>query len=142
MLELSLSMVAAFAAFTVYAIAGDEIRSSRSTPQPTSKKTVISSRSKGGKPAAVRTTKPVAKPKANNRKAKAIKTEQLTDSLTNTSNAILAYLSTKGSVTITNLAKELKTDKAIVAAAADKLIAEKLALSGKRGGYPAIAPKG
>lgn len=137
MLELSLSAVAAFAAYTLYAIVGDEIRANKSTKQNTGGQRSIAAASTTDITASAPSTKPKS---ATPKKARATKTEKPVDQIAATTEAILAYLSTKGPVTITNLTKELKMDKAAVTLAVEKLIAEKSALSIKRGGYPAIAP--
>jgi hypothetical protein len=140
MLEISLSMVAAFAAYTAYAIVGDEIIANRSTKQHADKKPSLIAEPKDENTPSVPISKPAPKPKASPRKTKAIKTEKPTDPIIIASDVILAYLSVNGPVTITKLAKELQTDKATVMLAAEKLINEKSALSIKRGGYPAISP--
>jgi hypothetical protein len=138
MLETSLSMVVAFAAYTFYTIAGDEIRANRAT-KLTGKRLLTETSTKDEKALSARTTKPTPKPKANPTKARAVKIEKPAGPATVTSDAILAYLSANGPVTITKLSKELQTDKATVMLAAEKLINGKLAFSIKRGGYPAIA---
>ncbi len=134
MLETSLSMVVAFAAYTFYTIAGDEIRANRTT-KPTGKRLLAETQPKDEKALRVRTTKPKASPT----KARAVKTAKPAGPATVTSDAILAYLSANGHVTITKLSQELQMDKATVLLAAEKLINGKLALSIKRGGHPAIA---
>lgn len=138
MLETSLSMVVAFVAYTFYTIAGDEIRANRTTKH-TGKRLLTDTKPKDEKALSVRTTKPASKPKASPTKARAAKIEKPAGPATVTSDAILAYLSANGPVTITKLSKELQMDKATVILAAEKLINGKLALSIKRGGYPAIA---
>ncbi len=132
-------MVATFAAYTIYAIAGDEIRAHRSTKQNSGNKPTIAVRPKEKNTTIEPPLKPASKPKANPRKTKSIKTEKPADPIAITSDAILAYLSANGSATITKLAKELQTDKTTVMLAAEKLFNEKLASSVKRGGHPAIA---
>lgn len=132
MLEASLSMVVAFAAYTFYTIAGDEIRANRTTMHIGKK--VLTTAHK------VKNTTTAPKPKTGPRKAKAIKAKDFPDPVAVTSDAILVYLSANGSVTYAKLSKELQTDKATVMLAAEKLIKEKAALAIKRGGHPAIAP--
>jgi hypothetical protein len=138
MLEASLSMVVAFAAYTFYTIAGDEIRANRAATH-LGKKLMTEAKPKGETAQKVKNTKTVPKPKTSPRKAKAVKAEESSGLVAVTSDAILVYLSANGSVTLTKLGKELQTDKATVMLAAEKLIKEKAALSIKRGGYPAIA---
>ena len=135
MLETSLSLVAAFAVFTFYAIAGDEIRKNRTTKS--SKKFVKETLPKEQKPK-IRTSKPKASPG----KTKAIKPQKVAAPENTTSDAILAYLTANGPVTITKLTKALQADEATVMSAAEKLIKQKSAVSIKRGGYPAIALNG
>jgi hypothetical protein len=146
MLEASLSMVAAFAAYTVYAIAGDEFRSKRATHQPTGKRTAIAAENKGRPAPGIRAAKAPAKTKPTKatapRKTKAAKPSKATNTNTVNPDAILAYLAAQGLVSIANLAKALKADKAAVAVVAGQLIAEHSAVAIKRGGYPGIAPKG
>jgi hypothetical protein len=139
MLETSLSIVVAFAAFTFYTIAGDEIRSNWAIKH-NGKKLPTETKPKNEKEPSVQLTKLAPKPKTRPKKTRAIKTEKPADPIYITSDAILAYLTANGPVTLTKLTKELKTDKATIMLAAEKLINEKSALSIKRGGYPAIAP--
>lgn len=140
MLEISLSAVAAFAAYTAYAIVSDEIRTNRPNQKNSGKKPVTESKPKNGKASSARITKPATKLKASPKKTKEIKTEMAVDPIAVISKDILTYLSVNGPVTFTKITKELNTDKATVMLAAEKLIKENLALSVKRGGYPAIAP--
>jgi hypothetical protein len=134
-----LSMVVAFAAYTFYTIAGDEIRANRTTKH-IGKRLLTETQPNGEKALSARTTKPTPKPKASPTKARAVKIEKPAGRpATVTSDTILAYLSANGPVTITKLSKELQMDKATVMLAAEKLINGKLAFSIKRGGYPAIA---
>ncbi len=137
MLETSLSIVVAFAAYIFYTIAGDEIRANRAIKQ-TGKKLSTETKLKNEKALNVQLTKTAPKPKTSPKKTKAVQSEKPADPITITSKAILAYLTTNGPVTVTKLAKELQTDKATVMLAVDKLIKEKSALSIKRGGHPAI----
>lgn len=139
MLETSLSIVVAFAAYTFYTIAGDEIRANRAATH-LGKKLMTEAKPKGETAQKVKNTTTVPKPKTSPRKAKAVKAENLPDPVAVTSDAILMYLSANGSVTYAKLSKELQTDKATVMLAAEKLIKEKAALAIKRGGHPAIAP--
>jgi hypothetical protein len=141
MLEISLSMVAAFAAFAFYTIAGDEIRASRAIKN-TGKKQSTETKAKNEKAPTVQVKKTASKAKPSSpKKTREIKTEKPADLVSITADSILAYLTANGSVTVTKLTKELQTDKAIVMSAVEKLINEKSALSIKRGGYPAIAPR-
>lgn len=139
MLEASLSMVVAFAAYTFYTIAGDEIRANRTTMH-IGKKLLPEAKPNDEKVAKVKNAKTAPKPKTSSREAKAIKAKDFPDPVAVTSDAILVYLSANGSVTYAKLSKELQTDKATVMLAAEKLIKEKAALAIKRGGHPAIAP--
>jgi hypothetical protein len=132
MLETSLSLVAAFAVFIFYAIAGDEIRKNRT--KPSGKKNV-----KETLPKEQKTNTRTTKPKASPVKTKVIKSQKVAAPESATSDAILAYLTANGPVTITKLTKALQTDEATVKSATEKLIKQKSAVSIKRGGYPAIA---
>ena len=137
MLEPSLSMVVAFAAYTFYTIAGDEIRANQAIKH-TGKKLSAETKPKDEKAPSIQVT--MTAPKPSPKKTKAVKKESPEEPITIASNAILAYLTANGPVTVTKLIKELQTDKATVMLAVEKLINEKSALSIKRGGHPAIAP--
>jgi hypothetical protein len=140
MLEISLSLVAGFAAYTVYAIAGDEIRANR-TKQQTALKRPVPPKPLG-KPVA-KTTKPaaksLAKPKASKPKPKPKKAKTPTDPIAITAKAIMANLTKNGPATLAKLGKELNTDEATLRLAADKLVKGKKLTPTKRGGYPALA---
>lgn len=140
MLELSLSFVAGFAAYTAYVIAGDEIRANRTKPQ-TALKQPVSPKSPT-KPAA-KAPKPVASSSANPSSSKPnpkpIKAKSPKDPIANTAKAIMANLTKNGPVTVAKLAKELDADEATMLLATEKLINDKKVTSIKRGGHPALA---
>lgn len=140
MLEISISLVAGFAAYTAYVIVGDEIRANRAKPQPALKLPV--SPKPSGKPAAT-APKPVApssaKPMPSKAKPKPIKASTPADPIANTAKAIMANLTKNGPTTVAKLSKELKVDQATMRLAAEKLINDKKVTSIKRGGHPALA---
>ncbi len=143
MLEVSLSMVAAFAAYTFYAIVGDEIAANRSSQQVSNKTLTHVDEAPAVILSTIPTPKSIPKPKTNTRKPKAKLTEKAAttpDPLAIAADAILAYLAANGSVTINKLIKEIPSDKETVVLAAEKLISDKSAISLKRGGHPAIGP--
>ncbi len=137
MLELSLSLLAGFAAITAYVIFGDEIRANRKKQQPVLKQPV--SPQAQTKPAA-KTKKPavssVAKPGSS--KPKPIKAETATDPLADTAQAIMAHLTKNGPVTVSKLTKDLDADHELMRLATEKLINDKKVTSIKRGGHPAL----
>lgn len=142
MLEVSLSLVAGFAAFTAYVIAGDDIRANRNTPltalkQPVTPKAPGKPTAKAPKPVAAPSTKATAS-KAKPTKAKA-KTKTQTDPLAATANAIMRHLTENGPATITKLSNALKLDAASILLTAEKLVKDNKAKAIKRGGYPALA---
>ncbi|MBK8815674.1 MAG: hypothetical protein IPN42_09315 [Methylococcaceae bacterium] len=143
MLEISLSMVAAFAAYTFYAIVGDEIAANRSSKQVSYKNITKAEEAPSVNRSTIPTPKSTSKPKTNTRKPKAKLTEKAAttpDPVAIASDAILAYLSANGSITINKLIKEIPSDKESVVLAVEKLISNKSAISLKRGGHPAIGP--
>jgi hypothetical protein len=138
MLEVSLSLVAGFAAFTAYTIIGSEMQDNHSQPKtalkpPTTPKAPSKPVVKTAKPVATPAKKPTtAKPKASPAKIPA-------DPVATTAKAVLANLKKNGSITVAKLAKELKTDAATFQLAMDKLINDKKITTLKKGGYPALA---
>lgn len=139
MLEISLSLVAGFAAYTVYVIAGDEIRANRTKPQHALKQPSPQSASK----LAAKAPKPVAassaKPNASKPKTKPVKAKTATDPIANTAKAIMVNLTKNGPATVAKLTKELNADEATLLLAIEKLINDKKITSIKRGGHPALA---
>jgi hypothetical protein len=143
MLEISLSLVAAFAAYTFYAIVGDEIAANRSSKKVSYKKLTNVEEAPSVNSSTIPTPKSTPKPKTSTKKPKTKPTEKVAtapDPIAIAADAILAYLSANGSVTINKLIKEIPSDKETVVLAAEKLISDKSALSLKRGGHPAIGP--
>jgi hypothetical protein len=152
MLEISLSAVAAFAAYTFYAITSDL----KAAKQPTIKDFDIAPETVGAvkmpkvdaeastpMPTAAPKQKAAPKPKAAASKPKAAKAEKPTkapDPVDMASATILAYLSANGAVTLGKLAKDIPSDKDTLMKAAEKLISENAVVSVKRGGHPGIAP--
>lgn len=146
MLEISLSAVAAFAAYTFYAITSDL----KVTKQPTIKDFDIAPETVGAVKmpkvdAEASTPRPAAAPKqkAAASKPKAAKAEKPTkapDPVDMASATILAYLSANGAVTLGKLAKDIPSDKDTLMKAAEKLISQNAVVLVKRGGHPGIAP--
>lgn len=152
MLEISLSAVAAYAAYTFYAITSDL----KAAKQPTIKDIDIAPETVGAvkmpkvdieasipRPTAAPKQKTAPKPKATASKPTAAKTAKATkapDPVDMASETILAYLSTNGAVTLSKLAKDIPSDKDTLMKAAEKLISQNAVVSVKRGGHPGIAP--
>ena len=138
MLEVSLSLVAGFAAFTAYTIIGSEIQDNRTQPKTALKPTTTS---KSPSKPVVKTAKPVAAPakKPTTAKPKAATAKTPADPVATTTKAIMTSLKKNGSMTVAKLAKELNTDAATLQLAMDKLINDKKITTLKRGGYPALA---
>jgi N-acetyl-beta-hexosaminidase len=140
MLEISITLVAGFAAYTAYVIAGDEIRANRAKPQLALKQPV--SPKPPSRPAAT-APKPVApssaKPSSSKPKPKPIKANTPADPIANTAKAIMANLTKNGPATLSKLSKELNADETTLRLAAEKLINDKKITSIKRGGHPALA---
>lgn len=139
MLEISLTLVAGFAAYTAYVIAGDEIRANRTQPktalrQPVSPKSPTKPVAKAPKPVAAASS---AKP--NPRKPNPVKAKTATDPIASTAKAIMANLTKYGPLTVAKLAKELNADEAALLLATEKLVNDKQVTSIKRGGHPALA---
>jgi hypothetical protein len=75
MLETSLSLVGAFAAYTFYAIAGDEIRANR-TAKFDGKRQLTETKSQDKKAPKAKSSRKTSKPKTSPKKTKAVKTEK------------------------------------------------------------------
>ncbi len=141
MLELSLSLVAGFAAYTAYVIVGDEIKNNRAIRKNTglAQPLIIdSSIKKSPKP---RTAAASSRQKTTSKNTPPSKTKTITDSdpIAIGAEGILAYLNKNGPATLSKLAKELKSDNATVLLATEKLVNDKKAVAIKRGGHPALA---
>jgi outer membrane biosynthesis protein TonB len=138
MLEVSLSLVAGFAAFTAYTIIGSEIQDNRTQPKTALKPPTTS---KSPSKPVVKTAKPVAAPakKPTTAKPKAATAKTPADPVATTSKAILANLTKNGPATVAKIAKDLKADAATLQLATEKLINDKKITAIKRGGYPALA---
>lgn len=140
MLGTSLSAVAAFAAFTLYVIASDEVAANR-------QKSVGNKKPEGQSDLPKSTVAPLTsesvqteKPKPVQRRSRASKTTAANDPVNVAASAILEYVSTNGPITLNKLSQELKMEKETVQLASEKLIADNALASIKRGGYPALAP--
>jgi hypothetical protein len=138
MLEISLSLVAGFAAYTAYTIAGDDIRANRNKQQLSMKPALppkrpgksASNPPKSIKPSSV---KPISK------KSKPLEPIESSDPIAVTAKDIVDYLGKNGPATLSKLAKELKSDIANIQLAAEQLVKDNGAIAMKRGGYPALA---
>ena len=136
MLEVSLSLVAGFTAFTAYTIIGSEKQGNHIQPTtalkpPTTPKAPSKPAVKAAKPLATPAKKPsTAKPKAATAKTPA-------DPVATTSKAILANLK-NGPATVAKIAKDLKADAATLQLATEKLINDKKITAIKRGGHPVV----
>ncbi len=137
MLEVSLSLVAGFAAFTAYTIIGSEKQGNLIQPKtalkpPTTPKAPSKPAVKAAKPPATPTKKPSAP------KPKAVQAKTPADPIAATSKAILANLTKNGPATVAKIAKDLKADAATLQLATEKLINDKKITAIKRGGHPAL----
>lgn len=138
MLEVSLSLVAGFAAFTAYTIIGSEKQNNRTQPKTALKPPITA---KAPSKPVVKAAKPLATPakKPTTTKPKAITAKSPADPVATTSKAILANLTKNGPATVAKLAKDLKADAATLQLATEKLINAKKITAIKRGGHPALA---
>ncbi len=181
MLEISLTGVAAFAAYTFYAITSDLKATKQpaiqnidkapetaatvaveapkavekvSPPKPKAQKPVQTVGNKPETAATVAVEAPKAvekvstpmpkaaqKPKAAPKKATAKPAAKPAepDPVEIAANAILAFVTANGPVTLNKLIKDTKLEKGTVELATEKLINDKTAVAIKRGGQPSIA---
>jgi hypothetical protein len=138
MLEVSLSLVAGFAAYTAYTIVGDEIRANRTQPKTALKPPTTP---KASTKPAVKAAKPVAATakKTTTIKPKTVQEKTPADPVATITKAIMANLNKNGPATVAKIAKELKADATTLQLATEKLINAKKITAIKRGGHPALA---
>jgi hypothetical protein len=139
MLEISLSAVAAFAAYTVYAIAGDELKANKAgtyrqqkpVKQIKDNKVVSSAKAK----APVKTINAGGKAKYEVTQTAAAPTNPNTLA----AESILDYIKAKGPATYKKLGRELQLTDETVQSASELLLTGHFVVQVKRGGHPGLA---
>jgi hypothetical protein len=138
MLEISLSAVAAFAAYTCYVIAKDDVAAQRSQVAPNRQpaKPVAASPKMAEKAVEAQAKKVPSK----RTRSKAEKAVELGDPIAVAADAILGHLNTYGAASLKKLGETLNLDSDTINSASTQLVTKQAAVATKKGGYPGLAP--